>query len=133
MLAAECLAAWRPATSCQIPFEQNHLSSRCQSSLFYSQRYKTNVSIMTATCSLSTNTAHQHQMEQATVGAAQAESNASPEAQLRQLEEHYVHNVYDAIAPHFHATRFAIWPKVMAAMEASCRYSRSAPVAVRLG
>jgi hypothetical protein len=23
-----------------------------------------------------------------------------------------VHRVYDAIAPHFSATRFAIWPKV---------------------
>jgi len=29
-----------------------------------------------------------------------------------QLESAYVHQVYDAIAPHFSATRFAIWPKV---------------------
>ena len=28
-----------------------------------------------------------------------------------QLEAQYVHQVYDAISPHFSATRFAIWPK----------------------
>lgn len=28
------------------------------------------------------------------------------------LEKKYVHHVYDAIAPHFSATRFAKWPKV---------------------
>ncbi|XP_057830695.2 tRNA (carboxymethyluridine(34)-5-O)-methyltransferase isoform X2 [Cryptomeria japonica] len=28
------------------------------------------------------------------------------------IEKKYVHNVYDAIAPHFSSTRFAKWPKV---------------------
>ena len=28
------------------------------------------------------------------------------------MEHLYVHRTYDAIAPHFSATRFAIWPKV---------------------
>jgi hypothetical protein len=35
------------------------------------------------------------------------------------LESTYVHSVYDAIAPHFSATRFAIWPKVGFSLE--CR------------
>eukprot|EP00201_Polytomella_parva_P014001 CAMPEP_0175054522 /NCGR_PEP_ID=MMETSP0052_2-20121109/9552_1 /TAXON_ID=51329 ORGANISM="Polytomella parva, Strain SAG 63-3" /NCGR_SAMPLE_ID=MMETSP0052_2 /ASSEMBLY_ACC=CAM_ASM_000194 /LENGTH=460 /DNA_ID=CAMNT_0016319227 /DNA_START=358 /DNA_END=1740 /DNA_ORIENTATION=+ len=35
------------------------------------------------------------------------DSNDEPD-----LERHYVHDVYNAIAPHFSATRFAIWPKV---------------------
>eukprot|EP00884_Botryococcus_braunii_P003339 jgi/Botrbrau1/13005/Bobra.0389s0004.1 len=30
------------------------------------------------------------------------------------MEELHVHNVYDTIAPHFSATRFAVWPKVRA-------------------
>lgn len=34
------------------------------------------------------------------------------QAELQRLEQEFVHNVYDAIAPHFSATRFAIWPKV---------------------
>ncbi|KAK4274078.1 hypothetical protein QN277_017364 [Acacia crassicarpa] len=29
-----------------------------------------------------------------------------------EIEKKYVHNVYDAIAPHFSSTRFAKWPKV---------------------
>lgn len=41
------------------------------------------------------------------------EYNEEIDATLRSLEEKYVHNVYDAIAPHFHSTRFAIWPKVI--------------------
>ena len=49
--------------------------------------------------------------------AASAASQQGPEAQGRagqgceQLEAQYVHQVYDAISPHFSATRFAIWPK----------------------
>ncbi|GAB4845237.1 tRNA methyltransferase, has a role in tRNA modification [Ancistrocladus abbreviatus] len=31
-----------------------------------------------------------------------------------EIEKTYVHHVYDAIAPHFSATRFAKWPKVAA-------------------
>ncbi|KVH98582.1 tRNA (carboxymethyluridine(34)-5-O)-methyltransferase [Cynara cardunculus var. scolymus] len=31
-----------------------------------------------------------------------------------EIEKKYVHRVYDAIAPHFSATRFAKWPKVSA-------------------
>ena len=34
------------------------------------------------------------------------------EAELQRLEQEFVHDVYNAIAPHFSATRFAIWPKV---------------------
>ena len=30
------------------------------------------------------------------------------------LEDAHVHQVYDAIAPHFSSTRFAIWPKCAA-------------------
>lgn len=41
--------------------------------------------------------------------AATAEAADAAAAQLEQL---YVHQVYDAIASHFSATRFAVWPKV---------------------
>ena len=34
------------------------------------------------------------------------------EEQLERLEARHVHSVYDIIASHFSATRFAIWPKV---------------------
>lgn len=34
------------------------------------------------------------------------------DADLERLEQEFVHDVYNAIAPHFSATRFAIWPKV---------------------
>ncbi|MCO5555906.1 hypothetical protein L7F22_009450 [Adiantum nelumboides] len=33
------------------------------------------------------------------------------------IEKKYVHGVYDAIAPHFSATRFAKWPKVISFLE----------------
>lgn len=36
----------------------------------------------------------------------------SGEADLQRLEQEFVHDVYNAIAPHFSSTRFAIWPKV---------------------
>jgi hypothetical protein len=42
------------------------------------------------------------------------EDGTMREAALRQLEQTHVHEVYDVIAPHFSATRFAIWPKVRA-------------------
>lgn len=34
------------------------------------------------------------------------------QADVKRLEQEYVHDVYNAIAPHFSSTRFAIWPKV---------------------
>ncbi len=40
------------------------------------------------------------------------ESGCSSEAHLEQLEALHVHSVYDIIADHFSATRFAVWPKV---------------------
>ena len=40
-------------------------------------------------------------------------SQLETEADLQRLEQEFVHDVYNAIAPHFSATRFAIWPKVM--------------------
>ncbi|BDA48090.1 probable alkylated DNA repair protein alkB homolog 8 [Coccomyxa sp. Obi] len=36
---------------------------------------------------------------------------------LERMEARYVHNVYDIIATHFSATRFAIWPKVKAFLQ----------------
>jgi hypothetical protein len=42
------------------------------------------------------------------------EDGKGGEAALRQLEQTHVHEVYDVIAPHFSATRFAVWPKVRA-------------------
>ena len=42
-------------------------------------------------------------------GAIIKESESSTPAQMEVL---HVHDVYDAIAPHFSATRFSIWPKV---------------------
>jgi hypothetical protein len=51
--------------------------------------------------------------------SAAAASSAGPkERQLAALEARYVHSVYDAIAPHFAATRFAVWPRVRAFLEA---------------
>lgn len=43
-------------------------------------------------------------------------SHSQPEAELVALEARHVNAVYDAIAPHFSATRFAIWPAVRAFM-----------------
>lgn len=36
------------------------------------------------------------------------------------IEKKYVHRVYDAIAPHFSATRFAKWPKVASFLNSLC-------------
>lgn len=38
--------------------------------------------------------------------------HAATQADLQRLEQEFVHDVYNAIAPHFSATRFAVWPKV---------------------
>ncbi|XP_074280363.1 tRNA (carboxymethyluridine(34)-5-O)-methyltransferase [Silene latifolia] len=40
-----------------------------------------------------------------------------------EIEKTYVHRVYDAIAPHFSATRFAKWPKVAAFLDSLPRGS----------
>lgn len=46
-------------------------------------------------------------------GARQSDGGRNAdEAGLQQLEQEFVHDVYNAIAPHFSATRFAIWPRV---------------------
>ena len=39
-------------------------------------------------------------------------SHTATQADLQRLEQEFVHDVYNAIAPHFSATRFAVWPKV---------------------
>jgi hypothetical protein len=46
-------------------------------------------------------------------GSEDAEQAATREVDCaqEQLEARYVHSVYDIIATHFSATRFAIWPK----------------------
>jgi len=45
--------------------------------------------------------------------SAEGNRNCSSSVQSTpEIEKKYVHNVYDAIAPHFSATRFAKWPKV---------------------
>jgi hypothetical protein len=41
------------------------------------------------------------------------------EAYQEELESRYVHSVYDIIASHFSATRFAIWPKVIPTVEST--------------
>lgn len=38
-------------------------------------------------------------------------------AAIPEIEKKYVHKVYDAIAPHFSATRFAKWPRVASFLE----------------
>ena len=45
------------------------------------------------------------------------------DADLERLEQEFVHDVYNAIAPHFSATRFAIWPKVSVPFCASAQPS----------
>ena len=42
---------------------------------------------------------------------AQLRPSAQAGQSCEQLEAQYVHQVYDAISPHFSATRFAIWPR----------------------
>jgi alkylated DNA repair protein alkB family protein 8 len=44
----------------------------------------------------------------AAVGSTAADADAAAAA----MEALHVHQVYDAIAVHFSATRFAVWPKV---------------------
>ncbi|KAL3142945.1 hypothetical protein ABBQ38_003230 [Trebouxia sp. C0009 RCD-2024] len=54
----------------------------------------------------------QQQLEGSQNGSGQNGSGHHGEADLQRLEQEFVHDVYNAIAPHFSATRFAIWPKV---------------------
>lgn len=56
----------------------------------------------------------QHQVEARQTGSQQRGTEHETEAELQRLEQEFVHDVYNAIAPHFSATRFAIWPKVLA-------------------
>ena len=39
-------------------------------------------------------------------------SSSASSAAGQRMESRYVHGVYDIIAGHFSATRYAIWPKV---------------------
>jgi predicted HD phosphohydrolase len=57
---------------------------------------------------------------------------AALELAARRLEALHVHSVYDAIAPHFSATRFAIWPKVGVAEQANAPALRSPPPLARV-
>ncbi|KAA6429599.1 MAG: tRNA methyltransferase 9 [Trebouxia sp. A1-2] len=45
-------------------------------------------------------------------GKPSSGQHTSKEADLQRMEQEFVHDVYNAIAPHFSSTRFAIWPKV---------------------
>ncbi|KAL0030888.1 hypothetical protein WJX77_011841 [Trebouxia sp. C0004] len=45
-------------------------------------------------------------------GRPSSGQHTSKEADLQRMEQEFVHDVYNAIAPHFSSTRFAIWPKV---------------------
>lgn len=55
----------------------------------------------------------QHQVEARQNGSQQHGTEHDTEADLQRLEQEFVHDVYNAIATHFSATRFAIWPKVL--------------------
>lgn len=80
-------------------------------------------------CCTSAPTQQQQQQQQAchagcsdapSPGAAPSDGSPAGEGgdrQLAALEAQYVHRVYDAIAPHFASTRFAVWPKVRAFLE----------------
>lgn len=47
-------------------------------------------------------------------GRAELLGEGKEEAVAREMERLHVHDVYDTIAPHFSATRFAVWPKARA-------------------
>lgn len=49
---------------------------------------------------------------QAAGASARGPEDSSRDAQLEAWEARHVHSVYDVIASHFSATRFAVWPKV---------------------
>lgn len=55
-------------------------------------------------------TAHTQEGGQHKAAAARSQSH-------QQLEGTYVTSMYDAIAPHFSATRFAVWPRVRGFIE----------------
>lgn len=58
-------------------------------------------------CAPTTSRNHDEDSQKLVEGLPKQFSSATPE-----IEKKYVHKVYDAIAPHFSATRFAKWPKV---------------------
>lgn len=68
----------------------------------------------------------QHQVEARQNGSQQRGTEHDTEADLQRLEQEFVHDVYNAIAPHFSATRFAIWPKVLSYCGAPLRPSLAA-------
>jgi len=53
-------------------------------------------------------------------GRPSSDQPTSKEADLRRMEQEFVHDVYNAIAPHFSSTRFAIWPKVFVTHPPCC-------------
>ncbi len=54
----------------------------------------------------------QHGEQQQQLSSTSTHGVGNHEAAAEQLEAQHVHQVYDAIASHFSATRFAVWPKV---------------------
>lgn len=61
--------------------------------------------------------AQQHSDGDDAVLAAAAAADPALDRQLAALEAQHVHAVYNAIAPHFASTRFAVWPRVRAFLE----------------
>lgn len=53
-------------------------------------------------------------------GKPSSGQHTSKEADLQRMEQEFVHDVYNAIAPHFSSTRFAIWPKVLITRPPCC-------------
>ena len=53
-------------------------------------------------------------------GRPSSGQHTSKEADLQRMEQEFVHDVYNAIAPHFSSTRFAIWPKVFVTHPPCC-------------
>lgn len=51
------------------------------------------------------------------LAADSSSAGADPEAACQQMEDRFVNDVYNTIAPHFNSTRFAVWPKVRAFLE----------------
>ena len=67
-----------------------------------------------ATSAATTSTATRIEDESGSEGTKKSsDQHTSNEADLQRLEQQFVHDVYNAIAPHFSSTRFAIWPKVL--------------------
>ena len=67
-----------------------------------------------ATSAANTSTATRTEDKSGSEGTKKSsDQHTSSEADLQRLEQQFVHDVYNAIAPHFSSTRFAIWPKVL--------------------